>query len=609
MKKLHTLGIIAVLFLASCDEDYLQRDPGVDQTKEDVFSDPILASRFADRSYFFTINDYGRLGESGQPFRGTTAEFTDEAVSGSMEQAIFVMNKGNWSSNNATDVTTFIISSRGTPPYVKMYQGIRNVNVMLEQIDNVPWVKEPRLNKDLIKAQQLFMRAFCYFELVKRWGGVVIVDKALYLDEDGKSSELKVPRSSFEETVAFIENDLDEAELLFDGVREFVTPDQITIYTNTAGWNPFYASSGEITDNNGRADLGAVRALRSELLLLAASPLHNPGNDASKWQKAADAARQVIDMGRYSLHPVYRDLLEVPSSPEYIMASIKGPRSSANSTFYGQYVMSPGSGGARGVLNPTQNHVDLYEMADGRRIHDAGSGYSAGNPYENRDPRLVHNILYNGHPWQGREIETWYMPGTSVTYGEDAGGNNTLYTSTGYYSRKMWPEELEAGSSAGALHNYVFFRYGKILLNYAEALNEAQGPVQGVIDAIDLIRTSRSDVQMPDVAATLANRGLALNQENMRDLIHNERAVELAFEDHRWWDILRWKKGEEIVAQPIYGMKIEKTGADTYAYTPFLMSDGYQRVFEEHMHLYPVPKLEMIKSDGSLQQNPGWPDF
>ncbi len=610
MKFAHIAVIPAVLLLSACGEDYLQRDPGVDQTKEDVFADPMLASRFADRSYTFTVNDYGRLGAGGQPFRGTISEFTDEAVSGSLDVAIVAMNKGDWMNPiNATDVTATTANSRSVPPYIRTYQGIRQVNVTLEQFDKVPWEKEPRLNKDLIKAQQLFLRAFFHFELAKRYGGVILADKAVYLDATGTNPDLNVPRSTFEETVAFIKKDLDEAEQLFMGVTEFQTPEGELVYTTATGWNPNEAV-GDISGNNGRADLGTVRALRARLLLLAASPLHNPANDPGKWQKAADAAMDVIRMNKYSLHPDYRRLLEVPTSREYIMAYIRGPRAFADNNFFGQYVISPGSGGTAGVLNPTQNHVDLYEMKSGRRITDPRSAYNPANPYANRDDRLAHNVLYNTHPWPDRTggMQIWYTPpaaaGGQTTYGIDAGASPARFTSTGYYCRKMWPEELKSSTpNAGALLNYVFFRYGEVLLNYAEAVNET-GNFAAAVPYLDQIRAR---VGMPPVAVTFANRGMALSQNNMRELIHNERAVELAFEDMRWWDILRWKKGKEIVAQPIYRMDVKKTG-NTFTYTPTLMGQGYQRVFEDHMHLYPIPRSEMVKGN-QVQQNPGWPVF
>ncbi len=616
MKKIFYLTIPVFLFFVSCKRDFLERDLGITESKEDVFSDPILASRFADRSYNFTINDYGRLGSEGQPFRGTIGEFTDEAVCGNIDEPFKAMYSGNWTQPvHGTEFTALTNNTKGLPPYVKCYQGIRNANVVLEQINNVPWADEPTLNGDLVKAQQLYLRAYFYFELAKRWGGMPLFDKPLYLDETGKNPELDRPRSSFDETVAFIEKDLNDAEQIFATTDfNYVNGNNtVVVYTKERGWNPGYGvttlGDGDVSStNNGRADLGAVRALRSRVTLLAASPLWNSSSDATKWQKAADAAKKVIDMNRYELENDYSTILTRPISKEYILAFIRGPRT-GNNGFHVQYVISPNLNGKSpnnsGALNPTQNHVDLYEMKTGLRIGDTGSGYTLTNPYLNRDPRLDANVLYNQHPWQGNKMEIWLQEnsGAATTYGKDLFPEVSLGTKTGYYCRKMWPESITGASSSNGILNYVFYRYGEILLNYAEALNEAQGPVP---DAITVVNQVRARVGMPTVAATFAARGTTLNKDTFRELIRNERAVELAFEDVRWWDILRWKKGPEIVAQTIKRMEVKKIGTNIFEYTPKDMSAGYQRVFEPFQHLYPIPLNEIAKGN-NLEQNEGWP--
>lgn len=602
--------VVLVTLLLSCKKDYLQRDVSVVQEKKDVFADPVLASRFADASYSYIINDYGRMGSGGQPYRGSLAEFADEAVSGNNEAGIVAVNSGAWMDGNQMMEASAIISgTRALPPYIKCFRGIRNANIVLANADKVDWTLEPTLNGDLIKAQQLALRAYFYFELAKRWGGMPLYDTEIQLDAQGGSPELDKPRATFEETIAFIEKDIDAAEAIFQKTT-FVSSKLGEVYSPATGWNPNYVvspngtTSGDVSANNGRMDLGIVRALRSRVTLLAASPLWNTSNDRAKWEKAANAAKKVMDMNRYALHPTYRNILEVGTSPEYIMYVIRGPRSGgSNNTFFNQYVMAQSRGGSVNGLNPTQNHVDLYEMKNGLRIGDAGSGYNLQNPYINRDPRLSHNILYNGHPWQARPIETWYsVTNGKTTYGYDMTASNQTSTVTGYYSRKMWNENLN-GSTATGLLNYVIMRYGEILLNYAEASNEA-GNITAAIVAVNQIR-ARSDVNMPTVEASLAGRGLALNQANLRDFIRNERAVELAFEDIRWWDVLRWKKGVEIVAQPMTKMDIEKVGK-TFVYRKEELPSIYQKVFLPYFHLYPIPRTEISKSN-NLTQNPGWP--
>lgn len=607
MKIRYILGLfICLSIFASCKKDFLQRDPGVDLALDSVFADPVLAGRFADRTYNFRIDDYGRLQAAGQPSQISTGEFTDESVGGSLRPGLTEMYKADWLSPNAIDVSATTSTSRGLTPYVKLYSGIRNANVALVNLDKVPWAKEPKLSANLVKAQQLWLRAYFYYEFAKRWGGAVLLDKPL-----GVNDNPDLPRSTFAETMAFIEKDLDEAEKLFSNTTLTDPASGSIIYNPNVGWNPSFvinptgSVTGDVSNNNGRADIASTRALRSRVLLLAASPRDNSSNDLSKWAKAAAAAKSLIDMGKYALQPRYQDILEVATSPEHIMIQIRGPRLGFGSNFFGNYVISKGYGGAGNGLNPTQNHVDLYEMSNGKRITDGGTGitYNPASPYANRDPRLNHNVLVNGRAWKGRTIETFREPTAATPYGRDAGTEITIFTVTGYYSRKMWPEALTGNVTTTALLHYIYFRYGEILLNYAEAINEAS--TAGFTQAIPFLDQLRVRAGMPTVSATMAIRGTTINQSTMRDFIHNERAVELAFEDHRWWDILRWKKGPQIVAQPMIGMDVLKTGA-TFKYTPFTLADSYMKIFKDYMHYYPIPQSEIDKSRGVMKQNPGW---
>lgn len=541
---------LIVLTAVSCNKDFLDRAPSVNLTEESIFADPVLAAQFADNAYNNLVNEYARFNSH----RGITGQAADEAVSGNNEVSIRTLTNGTYHDhyerggaalNDISDV------------WSRSYAGIRVVNIMLSKIDNVPWtaIQSPAR----IKGEMYFIRALLYFELIKRFGGIPIIDKVYPLNED-----IDFPRNTYAECLALIISDLDKAEPLLPAD-----------YNNS---------------NYGRATTGAAKALRSRALLYAASKLNNPSNDLSKWQAAANAAKAVMDMNLYSLQPTYADILNVPTSPEYIMIKIRGPRAIDGMML--DFAMSPGSGGAQGQLNPTQNHVDLYEMkTTGKAITDPASGYDPQKPYDNRDPRLAANVLYNDLPWQGRRMQMW-------SGGKDYVSNNVTYTATRYYCRKMWPEPYVRNVAGTALLNYVFFRYAEILLNYAEAQNEAVGPDASVYNAINEIR-SRPSVAMPPLPA-------GLTQLEMRARIRNERAVELAFEDSRWYDIQRWKAGPEIVAQPMYGMNVVRNANGSFTYNRELLPANMQKVFEDYMHLYPIPRTEIYKSKGILLQNPGW---
>lgn len=548
----------AIVITSGCKKDFLQRDPGAPITDEDVFADAVLASRFADNSYNFNLDEYGRM---SQGYKGTTGQFCDEAVaSGASDSYPFVsiMTLGKFLDPSATDVAGV---------YTRMYQGIRNVNVALSKMDVVPWT--PLQSPELIKAQMLYLRGMFYFELIKRFGGVVLLDKPSSLTDN-----IDLPRNTYEETLSFILKDLDEAEKLFTTTTLDLPSGRA--YAPETDWD---------ARNFGRATAGAVRALRLRLLMLDASPVRNPAGTASKWKAAADAAKVIINSNRYSLHATYSNLLNLSSSPEYILTKVRGPR--AFSGFLNDFVVPPSSGGTQGLLNPTQNHVDLYEMANGKSIKDPTSGYNPQDPYKGRDPRFYSNLIYNDLTWQGRKIQMYdggtdYQPAAAST------------TRTRYYCRRLWPEIYRGGTTQTTLINFVYFRYAEVLLNYAEALNEADGPVADVYTNMNLIRKRAG---MPDLPT-------GLTKDQMRARIRNERAIEFAFEEMRWWDLLRWKDGETIKAT-VNAMDVVKT-ANGFSYSVVPLPALYQREFNERMFIYPIPRAEIDKSDGILIQNPGW---
>lgn len=544
MKRIQYLFTLLLLMLSfSCKKDFLQRDTGVPIDINKLFGDPRLAAGFANNSYSFLIKEFSRLAAH----RGTTGQFSDEAISNDGEGPISVMNTGQFLLSNAVDVVNV---------YSGMYEGIRNANVMLANIGRVPWTAE--YNANYIKGEQLFLRAFFYFELMKRFGGVVLLDKAQTVEESGTD----LTRSTYQQTLDFIIKDLDQAITLLP-----------------ADWP---------AASYGRATSGAAMALKARSLLNAASSFHNPTSDATKWKRAADASKTVINLNKYSLEPDYANVLTQPSSNEYILIPIKGPTATTGLGFITDFICPPSYGGQRSLISVTQNHVDLYEMKNGKVITDPASGYNPQQPYVNRDPRFYNNVIYNDQIWQGRKVETY-------AGGKDMVQTSSFYTKTGYYVKRLWPEVLKPGSGNTAQLNFIYFRYAEMLLNYAEALNESDGAVSEVYNAVNLIRTR----------AGIPNLPVGLDKAQMRIRIRNERAVEFAFEEMRWWDILRWGQGVELVAQPMKGMNITKSGS-VFTYKVVELASNFQKVFEDYMHLYPIPREEILKSPGALVQNPKW---
>ncbi|ARS39440.1 hypothetical protein CA265_07155 [Sphingobacteriaceae bacterium GW460-11-11-14-LB5] len=575
--KIFTAVLLFTLFSISCKKDYLERTPGVAISEDDIFADPALAARFADNAYNYLITKYVRFNDH----RGCTAQASDEAVSGNSEGSVTSLNRGLYHDHSNGPSLNDIYGV-----WKLMYAGIAVQNKMLARIGEVPLppnASVPVFDAKRVEGEMRFLRALSYFELTKRFGGVPIVDKVY-----GVYDDINLPRSTFAQVTAFILKDLEVA---------------ITKLGTDTEYGP---------SNYGRPTIGAALALKARVLLYAASPLNNPGNDKSKWQAAADAAAEVMKGANglarqtYALQATYGDLLNLPNSTEYIMIRIKGPTPLAGEMMQ-DFSMSPASGGAQGQMNPTQNHVDMYEMANGKSITDPTSGYDPQKPYLNREPRFYNNIIYNDLAWQGRKIEMWTTKDAdnNTIFGRDYSTTIT-YTATRYYCKKYWPEVYRTVGGSTTLLNYIYFRYAEMMLNYAEAQNEANYTVNdaSVYNVLVDIR------KRAGIAKGTGTYGYGLKdnmtQDEMRTVIRHERAIELAFEDHRWYDIMRWKIGAQTIAVPMKGMDVVKNSNGTFTYTPIVLGPTFQKTWTEAQNLYPIPRAEVYKSKGVLTQNPGW---
>jgi hypothetical protein len=344
----------------------------------------------------------------------------------------------------------------------------------------------------------------------------------------------------------------------------------------------------------GRATKGAALALKSRLTLYAASPLYNAGT----WADAAKAAQDVIALNKYSLYQGgYGNLFLDANNPETIFARYytKG----AGHTHM-EIANGPNGYGGWGGNLPLQNLVDDYEMNTGKPITDPASGFDPANPYKNRDNRFYATILYNGAPYRGDTIRT-FTPG-----GKDSkdGPDNWNTSKTGYYLKKYMNDSYPLQNPWGnaGFQPWYYFRYAEILLNYAEAANEAYGPdavapgaTMTARQAVNMIRT-RASVNMPELPA-------GLSKDAMRDAVRYERRIELAFEEHRFYDVRRWKIADVTENKPAGGISITKSGSN-FVYTPKVALDG--RKFLVQHYWLPIPRAEIQASGNKIEQNPNY---
>lgn len=457
-----------------------------------------------------------------------------------------------------------------------MYAAIRTANVFLaeapgltfpETVYNVGYADAMKAYK-LYPYEARFLRAFYYAELIKRYGDVPL-DTTVIKQEEANT----IKPAAYDDIVKFIVRECDSAA------------SKLPVTFSTF-----------ISQETGRATKGAAMALKARTLLYAASPLHNTGNDQAKWILAAKAAKNLIDQlnSTYTPLPVYGDVVNKLTSKELIFE-----RRQASARSFEEANTAIGFIGGNTGTCPTQNLVDAYEMkGTGLGINEPGSGYDPANPYANsgvaaRDPRLAMTILYNGAIWKSPlTVETWYG-GLNATPKNNA-------TKTGYYLKKHLIESISLNpvNPGTAIHYWVLFRYAEVLLNYAEAMNEAYGPDAAGPAPLDMtaraavnVVRNRQGVVMPPFPAGMA-------QSAFRDKLRNERRVELAFEDHRFWDIRRWKIGNDT--RVIRGVDLTKNG--TITYTPKVVET---RIWDDKMYLYPIPQTELFINH-NLVQNPGW---
>lgn len=579
MKKVLYLYIItacsSLAMLTSCRKAYEEVPLGQQIPLEIAFDEHDSAGIYAMRFLLTTytealLNNHNRLDQN------YLDAASDDAISSQVKISdVENIAKGGYTASNPNTDNN----------WSRFWTSIRNCTVFSVMINRVPMkekLPDGRPGRPAYRSEARFLRAFLYFELLKRYGGVPLLGDKIYQVND----DIQVPRSSFDDCVKYIVSELDDIK---DSLR---TKDNIN------------------GTSYGRVTKGAALALKARVLLYAASPLFNGGNidngnpltgytnaDPNRWKLAADAAKDVMNLNKYSLVPSFTDIFITQSAPVSTNNETIFWRQNGNNASVERSNAPVGyrSAGSDGVTSPTQNLVDAFPMLNGLAITDPASGYDPNNPYINRDPRLKGTVFYNGMLWLNRNVETF-------TGGADRPGGTAQQTKTGYYMRKFMGnfETSSGGIYTDVTHDFIYIRYAEVLLNYAEAMNEFSGPSAEVYDVIRQLR-QRAGIE----AGADNNYGIAANltKEQMRAVLRNERRIELAFEEHRFFDIRRWKIAEMVMNQPLSGVNLQRTsgGIDNYDY----VSVFTPKFRAPAMYLYPIPYDEVIKNV-NMKQNPGW---
>ena len=484
------------------------------------------------------------------------ATASDEAQQTSAQSTVIYFNKGMLN-ENVNPLFTY---------YRNYYEGIRAANFFLDYVGDGKGEEMLAQNRNLVtdkvnyerdlqslawfKAEAHIAKAYYYSELAKMYGGVPIVESCV---DNGEM----VARSTYEEVVEYIVKEIDDYK------RELAV-----------NWDDF-------KDREGRFTLGVALAIKARTLLYAASPLHNPGNDLTKWEAAAAAANELISNTdlNYSLAPDYGSYFiggNPLTSPETIYCV---RRSQSNNMEKNNYPIAT-QGGKSGAT-PTHNLVAAYEYT---------GAPDPENPYENRDPRLAASIVTNGSTWNGRTIDQ------SAGATDDMANANA--SKTGYYLKKFLTDNLNLVQGQVAQHNWVAYRWAEVLLNYAEAMNEAYGP--DAVPAGFTMSAREALQQVRDRASSKLPKVIASDKDSFREVIKHERRIELAFEDHRYWDLLRWKDAMDVLNKPVLGVAVTKTEAG-WSYE---VKEVATRTFYERNYYLPFLRSEIENSGNTLEQNP-----
>ncbi|MDB5006710.1 MAG: hypothetical protein JWP45_1103 [Mucilaginibacter sp.] len=583
MKKIYFQGftffLVATLlfFMASCKKGgFLAPTTTTNLTQSSVFADSANTVAFLANIYTsigFSTNAT-RFGNGGLDAASDEGEVGNTNISVATDWATGTINAGIVSPDNPSGGSGDAFSTG--------YNNIRAVNQLLKNLPNVP-VKP--VTKTQMKAEARFLRAWYYFTLVEHYGGVPLIGDTLYTYTD----HIPLARSTFSDCVNYIVSEC-----------------------NAAASSLPNAQTGL---NYGRASKGSCLALISRVLLYAASPLYNgttlasgslgaivgyPSADQNRWKLAEDAAAAVITLGSYNLNidnttaPGYgfQSLFPLRPNNEYIFQLM---RPNGNDDL--EAVWDPPSRSGSGGAYPYQELVDAFPMSNGKAITDPASNYDPANPYANRDPRLNYTVNHDQSILANR-LATGFSPINVYlgTFNGVASGSDAVYTGTptGYYTNKMLdPNALSTDLTHRTNRCLPLIRYAEILLNYAEAANEYEGPTAQVYSAVEAIRmrAGLNPYQLPT----------GLTQAQMRLAIQNERRIELAFEGHRFWDVRRWMLADTAENEQMTGMEVDRNGT-AVTYKRFNVR---KHNFRKAMYLWPLPQGEVAKSP-QLVQNPGY---
>ena len=553
MKKNRNLLITILVVLASGCSDMLDIKPTTFISDEAIWEDKNLIKQFVANTYGSMLCGFNRCTAGyeqdwSMSWAGNLDAATDDFASVSDGPIYTQLNKDAITAQSCPFVEEI---------WNQEYKVIRKCNIIIERAPGVDERILSATEKKRVEAEARFLRAFCHFELARTFGKAPLIVKAQSLTD-----ELQVAPSSFADIVKFVK---EECDLYADNL-------------------PLSYSD----DEAGHATKGAFLALKSRALLYLASPL-NSADDSRKWADAAQAAQDVMDLDIYKLYKLtdtpYRSMaFDKTAANKEVIFERRFTFPEAPHNIHMMWSLDAVDAGSWNGLYPTQNLVDAYETVNGKLTTDpTNTMYNTQDPYTNRDARFYQSIIYNGSTWETHRM-------SMVTNTVDPSKNGSCKPQLGKarcgYGPKKFIEELDPSTNLyggyAQSNNWPYIRYAEVLLNYAEAKNEElAAPDPSVYLAINEVRSRSGQPDLPS----------GLSKIEMRERIKNERRIELLLEEHRFYDLRRWKDGD-VLAAPIMGMNIY----DDNVTLRYEVSKVEDRIFNGTHYYLPIPLKEQEKN-------------
>lgn len=596
MKLKNIIAFVALVTTFSACDDLFEPSVENAQTVDVVFQNASSAQGILGYAY------------ANLPFetKSTTDIATDDAVTNNLDNSYRAMAQGSWAATN--DPMSQWVARKATIQYL---------NIFLENVESVKWSAVPhkqQMFKDHVSGEAYALRALNMYYLIRNHGGWVgdqLLGVPVITYTEGPGTDFNKARDTFQACVEQIYKDLDAAiELLPLTYKDLTSNDQLPakykeIDANYVDYNVMFGAS-----MRGRIDGLICKAIKAQTALLASSPAFREGTEVTS-EEAANLAADVLKFvgGVSGMDPqghkwyMQKDVinaLEGGENPKEIIWRGGNSNGTADYDFGLSQELDnfPPTLYGNGRINPTQNLVDAFPMANGYPIEASGSGYSAQNPYADRDPRLSEYVMYNGTVYRDTEIITG-------SYSADDNGLNKIANSTrtGYYLRKLLRDDCNPNPSSqlAQFHYPVYIRFTEIFLAYAEAANEAWGPKgagNNGYSAYDVIKAIRQRAGIGVGGNDPYLETCAGDPEMMRQLIRNERRIEMCFENKRFWDLRRWKADLNV---PTKGMDVKQVAGQLQ----YNVIDVENRNYKDYMYYGPIPDAE-VKKWSNLDQNTGW---